>query len=73
MFSRISGEKFRPVMVIRVPPLYWPWFGEILVMTSSYTKSFAVCGDATAFPWLPSISTKTLNYQGRPPGIPHLI
>ena len=33
--SAFSGEKFLPVIVIKVPPLYPPVVGETLSMTSS--------------------------------------
>ena len=50
MLSNLSGEKFRPVIVIRVPPKRDPVIGLISVMTISYLKSLAVAGLGTAFP-----------------------
>ena len=59
-------------MVISVPPVILPEVGEILSMTTSYLKSFAVKGVEIAFP-NPAFTTFTSNVPGRPPGTPVLI
>lgn len=67
-----SGEKFTPVILIKVPPKWLPWLGLIVFITNSYLKLLAVDGEATAYPKL-AMSTITLKFPGNPPGMPTFI